>query len=83
MKVIEQVAPEWEELAYTLHFCPAVVRAVRRDTQDCASACTEVLYRWVSGAEGTLQPVSWVTLIECLRDCSFSTLARDLENALL
>ena len=83
MKVIEQVAPEWEELAYTLHFSPAVVRAVQRDTQDCASACTEVLYQWVSGAEGTLQPVSWVALIECLRDCNFSMLARDLENALV
>ena len=84
VKVIEGVAAEWEQLAYTLQFSPAVVRAVQRDTnQDCAAACEEVLYRWVCGAEGTLQPVSWVTLIECLRDCDFVELARNLENALL
>jgi len=83
VKVIEGVAAEWEQLAYTLQFSPAVVRAVRRDTnQDCAAACEEVLYRWVSGTEGTLQPVSWVTLIECLRNCDFIGLAKDLENAL-
>ena len=83
VKVIEGVAAEWERLAYTLQFSPAVVRAVRRDTnQDCAAACEEVLYRWVSGTEGTLQPVNWVILIECLRDCDFTMLAKDLENAL-
>ena len=83
VKVIEGMAAEWERLAYTLQFSPAVVRTVRRDTtQDCTAACVEVLYRWVSGAEGTRQPVSWATLIECLRDCDFVMLARDVENAL-
>ena len=77
------VAAEWERLAYTLRFSPAVVRTVRRDTtQDCTAACEEVLYRWVGGAEGTRQPVNWATLIECLRDCDFVVLAKDLENVL-
>ena len=83
VKVIEGVAAEWEQLAYTLQFPPAVVRTVRRDTtQDCTAACAEVLYRWVGGAEGTRQPVSWATLIECLRDCDFNELAKDLEIVL-
>jgi len=83
VKVIEGVAAEWEQLAYTLQFSPAVVRTVRRDTTlDCAAACEEVLYRWVNGAEGTRQPVSWATLIECLRDCDFIMLARDIRNVL-
>ena len=82
VKVVEGVAAEWEQLAYTLRFSPAVVRTVERDAKDCTAACVEVLYRWVSGAEGTRQPVSWATLIKCLRDCDFVMLARDLENAL-
>ena len=83
VKVIEEVAAEWKQLAYTLQFSSAVVRTVQRDTtQDCAAACEEVLYRWVSGAEGTRQPVSWATLIECLRDCDFRVLASDLEKVL-
>ena len=83
VNVIEGVAAEWERLAYTLQFSPAVVKIVRHDnTQDCTAACVEVLYRWVGGAEGTRQPVSWATLIECLGDCDFSVLARDLESVL-
>jgi len=84
VKVIEQVASQWEELAYILQFSSAVVKTIKRDnTKDCTAACTEVLHRWVGGAEGTREPVSWATLIECLRDCDFIMLARDLENALL
>ena len=82
VKVIESVAAEWELLAYALQFSPAVVRTIHRDTKDCTAACEEVLYRWVNGAEGTRQPVSWATLIECLSDCDFAELLRDLENAL-
>ena len=83
VKVIEEVAAKWEQLASALEFSSAVVRTVRRDNnQDCAAACEEVLRRWVGGAEGTRQPVSWTTLIECLRDCDFITLARDLEDVL-
>ena len=82
VEVIEGVAAEWERLAYTLQFSPAVVRTVERDTKDCTAACVEMLYRWVGGSKGTRQPVNWATLIECLRDCDFVMLARDLENVL-
>jgi len=82
VKVVEGVAAEWEQLAYTLQFSPSVIRTIERDTKDCTAACVEVLYRWVSGAEGTRQPVNWATLIECLRDCDFIVLASDLEKVL-
>ena len=77
MKVVEEVAAKWEQLAYVLHFSPAVVRNIQRDTQhDCVSACQEVLYRWLNGE--TSHPVSWQTLIDSLRDCDFNTLADDI-----
>ena len=82
VKLIEGVAAKWEQLAYILQFSSAVVRTVQRDTNNCTAACEEVLYRWLNGSEGTRQPVSWATLIECLRDCDFIMLARDLENTL-
>ena len=82
--MIEGVAANWEELAYALHFTPSIVRTIRRDNpQDSVSACEEILYQWMSGCEGTRQPVTWKTLMESLRDCDFSTLADDLTNALL
>ena len=84
MKVIEQVAPQWEELAYILQFSSAAVKIIEHDnTKSCTAACTEVLHQWVGGAAGTRQPVNWATFIECLRDCDLSVLAKDLENALL
>ena len=84
MKVIEEVASQWEGLAYMLQFSSTIVKTIERDSaKDCIAACTEVLHQWVGGAEGTRQPVSWATLIECLRDCDFTVLASDLESALL
>ena len=84
VKIIEQVASQWEQLAYALQFSSAVVKTIERDnTKDCTAACTELLHRWVCGAEGTRQPISWATLIESLRDCDFTVLARDLDNVLL
>ena len=82
--MVERVAANWEELAYALHFTFPIVKTVRRDNHgDSVMACDEILHRWISGCEGTRQPVSWKTLIESLRDCDFSTLANDLANALL
>lgn len=84
VKIIEQVASQWEELAYVLQFSSAVVKTIECDNpKDCIAACTELLHWWLRGAEGTRQPVSWATLVECLRDCDFIVLARDLENAIL
>ena len=84
VKIIEQVASQWEELAYILQFSSAAVKTIERDNpKDSSAACAELLHRWVRGAEGTQQPVSWATFIECLRDCDFVVLARDLENALV
>lgn len=77
------MASKWEDLAYILQFSSAMVNTIKRDTKDCTAACTAVLDQWLGGPEETRHPVNWATLIECLRDCEFNTLARDLENALL
>ena len=83
VNVVEEVAAKWERLACALQFSYAVVSTVRRDNnQNCVAACEKVLYQWVSGADGTRQPVNWATLIKSLRDCEFITLATDLENVL-
>ena len=51
MKVIEEVASQWEGLAYILQFSFAMVKTIERDSaNDCTAACTEVLHQWVGGA---------------------------------
>lgn len=67
MKVIEQVTPVWEQLAYALHFKPALVKAIDRNNPcKCELACIDMFARWLDGM--ARQPVSWETLIVALRD---------------
>ena len=40
---------------------------------------TEILQEWLTGRGK--QPVTWVTLVEVLRDIEFSTLADEIEAA--
>ena len=40
----------------------------------------EILQRWLKG-EGRL-PVSWRTLVECLRDAKLNVVAEDIESVL-
>ena len=66
VKVIEQVAPVWEQLACSLHFDSAVIGAIDRDHRKCEVACMDMFGRWLEGS--ARQPVSWETLIAALRD---------------
>ena len=67
MKVIEQVSPVWEWLAYALHFSPAVVKTIKLNNHyQYDRACMDMFGRWLEGK--ARQPVSWETLIAALRD---------------
>ena len=85
MKVIEQVAPVWEQLACSLHFQPAVIRTMdRKNHYQCDLACMDMFGRWLEGS--ARQPVSWETLMAALRDsgeCDLEKLATVLDAALL
>ena len=80
VRVIDTVAAEWEELAIALGFEPAVINYIRRDhVHDAKGACCKVLTKWLAEEEENLRsPVTWTTLIECLKDAGFATLAEDL-----
>ena len=84
VKVIEQVAPVWEQLACSLHFDSAVIGAIDRDHRKCEVACMDMFGRWLEGS--ARQPVSWETLIVALRDSgerALKKLATVLDAALL
>ena len=82
VKVIEQVAPVWERLAYALHFNSAVVAAIARDNfHKCEPACMDMFGRWLNGS--ARQPVNWETLIAALRDCKLKKLEAELDLALI
>ena len=55
---------------------------VHKHHRDSVQINCEILHKWVHGEAGE-QPVSWRTLITCLRDSGMSTLASDIQQALL
>ena len=85
MKVIEQVSPVWEWLAYALRFNPAVVETIKLNNHyQYDRACMDMFGRWLEGK--ACQPVSWETLMAALRDSGerdLKKLAAVLDAALL
>ena len=84
VKVIDTVAPHWEELAITLGFRHYVIETVKRDYKsDARGACRRMFLMWIEHKEENLiGPVTWATLIQCLEDAEFSSLAEALKETL-
>lgn len=83
VKVIDSVAAKWEELAIALGFDAPDIDYVKRDyTQDAKGACRQVLYMWLNDESNENLPITWTTLVQCLKDAQFSSVAEDLEKVL-
>ena len=87
VQVIDTVAAQWEELAIALGFEAAVINYIRRDhVHDAKGACCHVLTKWLAEEKASKNlrgPVTWTTLIECLADAGFGTLAEDLKKIIV
>ena len=55
---------------------------VHKHLKDSLQINIDIVKKWVRGETGK-QPVSWRTLIICLRDSGMSTLADDIQQTLL
>ena len=80
-KVVDQIAPKWQELAYALHFESYEVHAIKASAFSNRQACIDMLTRWLDG-QGARGPRTWRTLIEALRDIEKCLLACELAAAL-
>ena len=48
--------------------------------QDSYEINKDIFYKWIAGSG--LQPVTWDTLVKCLRKAKLNTLADDIETVL-
>jgi len=81
VQIIKSIAYKWESVAYCFHFEPSEVRSITRDSFiEAEIACEKMLSKWLLGEHCT--PVTWGTVVKCLRECEFRTLADDLEHIL-
>ena len=81
VKVKDEVAHEWQEVAVALHFDGGEIEAIRQSTYNQSSdACRVLFSQWLQG--GHRKPVSWETLVQALTDAGFIYLAQLLRDTL-
>ena len=73
MKVIEQVASKWEEVATRLHFKYYNISGIERDYPcNCKSACHQMFSELLSGKGRKL--TNWATIIKVLKELAWRLL---------
>lgn len=78
IKVMEEVAAQWDLLAVHLKFPQSVINIIDRDYHNQTErACHQMFQRWLEGEDAT-----WNVLIAALEDIEKQTLASDLRNLL-
>ena len=83
IKIVTEVAGNcsWEQMARRLHFKEPEVNIIRKNhPNDVKSACIDMLGQWLKGEHR--QPVTWQTVIDCLRELDLKVVANDLESIL-
>ena len=79
MRIIDTVAPEWEELAMAMGFPAHVIGTIRRNNlRDAKGATLQILTLWLEGKSSV--PVSWESLVDCLYQADFSTVSLDIQE---
>ena len=65
--VIPEVASEWEDVAYVLHYKISTVRCIERNHgKDVRRCCRELLEDWLTTDNGA-EPKTWQTLLDALK----------------
>ena len=82
IRIVTEIAGHnWQDMAFALEFSPAEVGVVSKNhPSDVEAACTDLLSRWLTG--GHRKPVSWQTMVQCLREINLNSLAFRLEASL-
>ena len=81
VQIIKSISYKWDSVAYRFLFEPSEVRSITRDSfNEAEIACEKMLSKWLLGEHRA--PVTWNTVVKCLRECEFRTLADDLEHIL-
>ena len=81
IRIVIEVAAHWEQMARRLGFKEPEVRTITRNHPcDVESACTDMFEQWLAGEHR--KPVTWQTVVDCLKEIDLNVAASDLENIL-
>ena len=80
VRVIEEVAKKWKEVAIALRFGSHEIKSLESDAQHISEhACREMFIKWLNIREDLRRPLTWTTLIQCLREAKLVETAKKLE----
>ena len=72
---MEELAPEWDEVAVALGFSGARIQAIKEGAHyQPMEACLEMLTEWLAGGHD-LQPQTWDVFIQSLRAANLMEIA--------
>ena len=78
IKLINTIAYNWDKVALRLHFEHHHIKRIKQDCrQQSIEACMTMFIDWLDGTGR--KPMSWLTLIEALKEAEMSEVATDLE----
>ena len=64
--VIPKIKAEWERLAFCMRYTPQEVKGFRKDSQDSAECCRNLLDNWISTDHGP-KPKTYKTLLKSIK----------------
>ena len=65
--VIPEVMADWQDLAYSLEYEYAQIKAIKKNNEDVSDRCTMLLQDWLETNHGCT-PKTWGKLIEKIQD---------------
>ena len=65
--VIPEVMADWEDLAFSMGYKNAQIKAIKRDGKDVSEQCTKLLQDWLDTNHGWT-PKTWEKLLERIKD---------------
>ena len=84
-RFLKTIAPKWVYLAMEMGFQQSDIETIEQQThKDPLEAIRSILGTWLQGSKENLcEPVTWITLIECVSNIEFQHLADELNSVLL
>ena len=82
LRIMKEVAPEWDEVAVALGFDGARIKTIKMGAHyQPKEACPEMFIEWLDGGRD-LQPPTWDILIQSLRAANLTEIANLLSRTI-
>ena len=83
MKVIDRSAAHWEKVAKRLYFNVSMINSIRKNpNSETVEKCCAVFEKWLEGADGLRNPLTWATVVTILKEADLGTLSEELDSVL-